>query len=156
MLGGCRRFDGEKNGTPRYDKKTPLYRRARACPSPCCDREIGPRVTEKTPSFHGTIARDRPSRYAKKTLSFHRTIAGDRPSRYGEKNAALSRNAREGQALALRGKKRCPFTERSRGTGPRATGKNASLLRGPEDIRRNTEQRAEQCPQPNEHIITHD
>ena len=66
------------------------------------------------------------------------TIAGDRPPRYGIQNGFAYRRARacpspyndrEGQALALRARKkkcagdkpRAPVIERSRGTGPRAT-----------------------------------
>ena len=61
---------------------------------------------------HAAIAEDGP---------LDRTIARDRPSRYGEKNATPLR--RRGPSHATRACERVsPAMQRSRGTGPRATG----------------------------------
>ena len=103
-----------KKRRPALRKKTPLHRRARACPSPCGDRETGPRHRSR-----------------------HPTIAGDRPPRYGEKKRRPFTERSRGTGPRATIKKRRPFTERSRGTGPRPTKKNAAMLR-----------RAGACPPP--------
>ena len=79
---------------PRYGEKTPLHRRARACPSPCSDRggnPLGcacgirgpPRYVTK--QAHLSVGRGPVPRHA--------PLAGDRPPRYGEKTP-LHRRAR--------------------------------------------------------------
>ena len=68
---------------PRYGSQNgPFYRRARACPSPCTDREgqaLALRARKKK------SAGDRPPRYG------DREIAGDRPPRYGIQNGYFCR-----------------------------------------------------------------
>ena len=54
------------------------------------------------------------------------TIAGDRPPRYGTGSTVFSLNDRGGQAPALRDREHRLLVERSRGTGPRATGTSRS------------------------------
>ena len=66
------------------DRKPRFHRRAGACPPPCS-------------GLSKTFAR---------AVFVYCTLARDRPSRYGMGSGSLSLNDREGQALALRLKKR--------------------------------------------------
>ena len=140
LLGVCRRFDGEKNAVPRYDKKTPRHRRARACPSPCGDREIGPRVTEKNAVLLRNDREGQALALREKNAVLSPNDREGQALALREKNAALSRNDREGQALALRGKTLPRYVGRGpvprhaavyrklARTGPRATRKKNAVL----------------------------
>ena len=95
---------------PRYGiQNRPCHRRARACPSPCLDREgngIGPRA------FFAQVGRSRGT-------GPRATVSKTAPVTVGRGPVPRHANDREGNGVSLR----AFFARvgRSRGTGPRAT-----------------------------------
>ena len=91
-------------------KNRPPYRRAGACPPPC-PGESKNREEQKPPTYrHYTVGRGPVPRHA----SDNRTL--------------FTTHDREGQALALRAAGAIRLKQRSRGTGPRPTGRGGDSI----------------------------